>query len=287
MQRRDFLKLTQAGVILSAVPSLHALEYFEKEAQEYALMLIDQESCADALVDPDALKPRMGDIIAKTSTLTLIKSLYARISRVQKTIGYGHFNTLNFDEMLYIGRNYPKVGNFTQEEIDYCEELFYEKATTYGFYGTKVITDITHAIHKNDIKKISCTGHYLFKGEAIVKYEKIVQEMGNKVVLTSGVRNVVKQIYLFLNKTLQTGGNLSIASRSLAPAGYSYHGVSDFDIGKVGFGARNFTSEFARTFEYQKLTELGYIDIRYPKNNPYGVRFEPWHIKVNHNDIYT
>jgi LAS superfamily LD-carboxypeptidase LdcB len=26
--------------------------------------------------------------------------------------------------------------------------------------------------------------------------------------------------------------------------------------------------------------DLGYIKIRYPKGNPFGVRFEPWHIKV-------
>ena len=104
--------------------------------------------------------------------------------------------------------------------------------------------------------------------------------MGDTVVLTSGVRGVAKQMYLFVNKAVDTGGNLSMASRSLAPPGYSFHGAGDFDVGKKGFGYRNFTEDFARTDEYKKLRDLGYIDIRYPMGNLYGVRYEPWHVKV-------
>jgi len=99
-------------------------------------------------------------------------------------------------------------------------------------------------------------------------------------VLTSGIRSVVKQTHLFLAKTIQSKGNMSRASRSLAPPGHSYHGIGDFDVGKVGFGRKNFSEEFARTDEFMKLVELGYVDIRYPKDNLYGVRYEPWHIKV-------
>lgn len=285
MKRRNFLKLTQTGVILAATPSLNALEFLEKETLDDSLNLIQNESCADALIDPLALQPREGDIIASKEELALYKSLFHRIYRVQKTVGYGHFNTLSFDHMVNIGKWYSKVGRFTKEEINCFEELFYETADNYGFYGQKVIHNMTNSINKRALSKIPYTGHYLFKGEAVAKYQKITKEMGNKVILTSGVRNIVKQSYLFLNKTLHSHGNLSVASRSLAPAGYSFHGVSDFDIGKVGFGARNFTSAFSRTREYRKLTELGYITIRYPQNNPYGVRFEPWHIKVNHSDI--
>ncbi len=50
--------------------------------------------------------------------------------------------------------------------------------------------------------------------------------------LTSGVRGVAKQFILFLAKAEANGGNLSLASRSLAPPGYSYHGVGDFDVGE-------------------------------------------------------
>ncbi len=71
-----------------------------------------------------------------------------------------------------------------------------------------------------------------------------------------------------------------MVSRSLVPPGYSYHAAGDFDIGVAGAGRRNFTLALARTEEYQKLIELDYVEIRYPRNNPFGVRYEPWHIKV-------
>ena len=111
-------------------------------------------------------------------------------------------------------------------------------------------------------------------------YTKIKNEIGDNLVLTSGVRSVVKQMHLFLSKASKYEGNLSLASRSLAPPGYSFHGIGDFDVGHIKLGARNFTDAFAETDEFKKLIDLGYIDIRYPKDNKLGVRFEPWHIKV-------
>ncbi len=83
-----------------------------------------------------------------------------------------------------------------------------------------------------------------------------------------------------MGKAIETDGNLSQASRSLAPPGYSYHAVGDFDVGKVGFGLDNFTEAFSQTNEYHRMIDLGYIDIRYTKRNPFGVRHEPWHIKI-------
>jgi len=90
----------------------------------------------------------------------------------------------------------------------------------------------------------------------------------------------MKQFLLFLNKTRQSQGNLSMASRSLAPPGYSFHGVGDFDVGKKGYGIHNFTKRFTETKIYEKLNDLGFIKFRYEQNNTLGVRFEPWHIEV-------
>jgi len=99
-------------------------------------------------------------------------------------------------------------------------------------------------------------------------------------VLTSGVRSVIKQFLLFLNKAYANDGNLSLASRQLAPPGYSFHGIGDFDVGQAGFGYYNFTEKFIATDVYKKLADLGYLTLRYPQDNMLGVRFEPWHIKV-------
>ena len=124
------------------------------------------------------------------------------------------------------------------------------------------------------------TGHFLYRGDSEALYLKVKKDIGASIVLTSGIRNVVKQTHLFLAKTIQSNGNLSRASRSLAPPGHSFHGIGDFDVGKVGFGSKNFTSDFSDTKEFQKLVELGYVDMRYPLHNLLGVRYEPWHIKV-------
>lgn len=281
MKRRDFLKLTHSGIIVAAAaPSVHALDSLIQEDHDFTLQLIHEEACADALVDESFLEPREDDIIASAKEYKILYSLYKRLSRLQRTVGHAHFNIINFDSAIKTARWYSRVGAFTKAEIDFFEELFYEAAQSYGFYGEKVIVSMTNEIKRRELVKVRRSGHYLFKGDSLNKYHEIRKVMGNKVVLTSGVRNIVKQTYLFLNKVVSSKGNLSVASRSLAPAGYSYHGISDFDIGKVGFGAKNFTAEFAKTEEFLKLRKMGYIDIRYPKNNPFGVRYEPWHIKV-------
>ena len=105
--------------------------------------------------------------------------------------------------------------------------------------------------------------------------------MGDSLVLTSGVRGLAKQFHLFLEKASIADWNFSLASRSLAPPGYSFHGKNDFDIGKLGNGLANFTDAFSETIEFKKLIDLGYVDIRYKQRNQLGVRFEPWHIKIS------
>ncbi|MDH5660044.1 MAG: M15 family metallopeptidase, partial [Gammaproteobacteria bacterium] len=118
------------------------------------------------------------------------------------------------------------------------------------------------------------------KGDALTTFDKLKNDVGPDLILTSGVRSVAKQLQLFLAKLNSSNNNLSLTSRSLAPPGHSYHGIGDFDVGKKGFGRLNFTSQFSNTDEYKKLIELKYVDIRYTKNNNIGVRYEPWHIKV-------
>ena len=56
--------------------------------------------------------------------------------------------------------------------------------------------------------------------------------------------------------------------------------VGDFDVGQIDFGAYNFTDRFVTTQVYKKLKYYGYLNLRYYKDNPLGVRFEPWHIKI-------
>jgi hypothetical protein len=219
-------------------------------------------------------------IVAKGEELDLLKSAFARLSAVQKHIGFGNFNVIGFDAMLSVAKTSKAIGAFDAKELGYLEALFFRDAKEYGFFGAKVTEQLTSLIEQKEIFKAAHTGHYLYKGQAAKVYESVKKDIGETIVMTSGVRGIPKQFYLFLAKTLKCGGSYSEASRSLAPAGYSYHGVGDFDVGKVGFGEKNFTQDFEQTREFEKLMQLGYIAIRYPRGNPYGVYFEPWHVEV-------
>lgn len=220
------------------------------------------------------------DIVLTGRRYRLLVSSVKRLKRLQRTVGHANFALLSFDEGLKFARNYSRVGRFSKAEIDFLEEIFYTDANDYGFFGEKVTTNITDGISRRDTIKVPYTGNYLFRGDSLRLYQKIRRDVGKTIVLTSGVRGVVKQMYLFLAKAVRSDGNLSMASRSLAPPGHSFHGGGDFDVGKVGYGYRNFRIDFAETDEFKRLEDLGYIRIRYHEKNPFGVRFEPWHIKV-------
>ncbi len=188
---------------------------------------------------------------------------------------------LSLDQARKFGNSYSQVGEFTDEELRFLEMIFYEEAQHYGFFGKKPLKKFTKRINKKEVYKVPYTGNYLYKGGPLETFERIKQQVGEQLILTSGVRGVMKQFLLFLNKVYKADGNLSLASRSLAPPGYSFHGIGDFDVGQVGFGAANFTERFTKTEIYERLNELGYLKLRYHEQNLLGVRFEPWHIKIN------
>lgn len=220
------------------------------------------------------------DIFLTKEKHAVFESTLKRILRVRKTIGYANFNLVSFDDMLLYAHRFPSIGRFTKTELALIDELFFYDANEYGFHGSKVIKELTSKINKKETVKIAGSGHYLFHGDALSKFKRLQSDVGPDLILTSGVRSIVKQLQLFLSKLDMSKGNLSLASRSLAPPGHSYHGIGDFDVGKKGFGEFNFTSKFAETEEYKRLIKLKYVDLRYTMNNHVGVRYEPWHIKV-------
>lgn len=221
------------------------------------------------------------DVYLDADQRVILKATLTRLQRIQRTVGHGNFALLSFDDAIKTAKAYARIGRFSKAELDFLEMIFYEDSFLYGFMGDKPLKNLTDSIDGPQVVKIPYTGNYLYKGQPLEMYKKIRKDVGEDVILTSGLRSVTKQFMLFLNKAYKNDSNLSLASRSLAPPGYSFHGVGDFDVGQVGFGALNFTEKFTDTPIYKKLTDLGYIKLRYSKGNFFGVRFEPWHIKVN------
>jgi len=221
-----------------------------------------------------------GDVFLPPERYRYLESSVKRLKRLQQFVGYANFHLLNFDSARAIARSAPAIGEFTRDEIDFLEMIFYRDAALLGFMDEKPLKNLTDLIQDRDVVKVPYTGHYLYKGQPLETYKKIRRVIGDQLILTSGVRGVVKQFLLFLNKAYANEGNLSLASRQLAPPGYSFHGTGDFDVGQVGFGIYNFTESFIGSDVYKKLEGLGYLSLRYPQDNLLGVRFEPWHIKV-------
>ncbi len=279
MRRRDFLKAV-VGVVVGAgftpevlaevarIPPTNRLENYDAHIKDYLHKMRNFNFHHD------------GDVCLERTEFDLLKSCARRFERVQRTVGHGNFYLLSFDEAISIARTHSRVGEFTRAELDFLEMIFYFDASHYGFFGDKPVKNITDEVKRQEVVRIPYTGNYLYKGMPLQTYKKIIRGIGDAVVLTSGVRSVIKQFLLFLNKAYESEGNLSLASRSLAPPGYSYHGISDFDVGQAGLGADNFTERFTASSVYKRLNEQGYVRIRYPLDNLLGVRFEPWHIKV-------
>lgn len=221
------------------------------------------------------------DIFLKGEEFALLTSCLYKLKKLQNYVGFGHFNIVDWADGLEFAQRAKGIDRgFSSEEIKFLERLFYTRAEEYGFMGAKVFTEIDRGINRKKAVKVPYSGHYLVKGPSYEMYRKIKKDLGKDLILTSGARGTMKQFHLFLNKVVECKGNASMASRSIAPPGYSFHGRGDFDIGSKFLGKKNFTSDFANTKEYKKLVELGYVGIRYDLNNLEGVRFEPWHIKV-------
>jgi zinc D-Ala-D-Ala carboxypeptidase len=228
----------------------------------------------------DELLLNENDVYLSKNEFELLKSVNNRLKRLRRYIGFANFNLISFSRALYYARNYSKVGSFTKQEVALIDRLFYEDPAKYGFYGHKTCLDLDNKVNSKDVVKIPYTGHYLFKGKPQEDYQNIINDVGDTLILTSGVRNVVKQLSLYTNKIKYCGGNMTLATHSIAPPRYSYHTISDFDVGKKGWGYKNFTADFALTNEFDKMTRLEYIGMRYTQNNRDGVRFEPWHVEV-------
>jgi hypothetical protein len=265
MKRRNFLKLITKGAILGLFAP-KALAAVSKTSPATSWERHDDHIKDYLHKMRNFNRHQEGDIYLEGKQYRLLKSAVKRLYRLQRTVGHGNFYLLNFDEAIKVARNYSQVDRFPERELDFMEMIFYEDGGLYGFFGEKPLKNLTDRIKRREVSET---------------YTKMKRDVGHQLILTSGVRSIMKQFLLFLNKAYRSRGNLSVASRSLAPPGYSFHGVGDFDVGQVGFGIANFSSRFTTTKVFKRLRDLGYIELRYPKGNLLGVRFEPWHIKVN------
>lgn len=337
----------------------------EQQASIYRKML----SGLRKIKDPDRNYPN--DIWTTPEQMIFIYSCYDKLSKVQNLVGYSNFNYIDLPTATYFAQQKRNTGSFlggktertlpfTKLEEQFMDYIFALDAKTYGFYGERVIFEKNYRVEPQNL--VSTDGHFLRKGEAYSKYLRIKEQVNGELrrsrssvskldmQVTSGIRNIPKQMRLFFRKAVRltqvpsqsevniidfNSGlsrpvhvydlqkewnridvdiarlkglcfpeilkrnerkefvldkgfhllNLSAASRSLAPPGYSWHAQHDFDIGLRSGKLKpyNFRKEFITTPLFVTLFSQGFIhlqDLRYRQDNELGVRFEPWHIRV-------
>ncbi len=274
MNRREFLDKAKNLAICSTmypiIGSASSTDIFEEK----------NFSPKDMIPIANSISNISKDVFLEEKYHVPFRNVQKKINYIQHYVGYGNFNIISFDEAINILKYSKDHVVFTKEELAFIEHIFYYEPTYHGFYGDRTTNDLTASINKKEIEKVPYTGHYIFKGKPKEAYLKMKKDIGPTIYLTSGVRSVVKQMKLFLDKLDSVNLNLSMASKSIAPPAFTYHSVGDFDVGKKGLGAANFTERFAHTHEFTEMKSLKYIDMRYTIGNKDGVRYEPWHVKV-------
>jgi len=223
MKRRDFLKILAMGVIGWGITPEAAAKNVE------ILPKTPSENLDDHIRDylnkmKNFNESHADDVQLDNALFKVFESTVMRLRRLQQFVGHGNFQILSFEDGLNMARKYSRIGAFSKAEIRFMEVIFYAEADRYGFLGQKPLNKLTDRIKTKEVIKVPHTGNYLYRGLPLETFKKIKRLVGEQVVLTSGIRGIMKQFLLFLNKAAKNNGNLSITSRSLAPPGYSFHG---------------------------------------------------------------
>jgi LAS superfamily LD-carboxypeptidase LdcB len=110
------------------------------------------------------------------------------------------------------------------------------------------------------------------------------KDLGTHLLVESGYRSPAYQLYLFLFYMPKHGYSIVETNKFVALPGHSEHGYPprqaiDF-INEAGINGEDTPDEFEALPEYQWLqaraAEFGFA-LSYPRNNPFGTAFEPWH----------
>lgn len=193
------------------------------------------------------------DVFIAAPLRRTLRAVVARLARLSDYGGYANFSVLSFDAALRYGGHCEAIGPFSPVEVELVEALFFADASGYGFAGQKPLTRLDEDVKRRQYARLPGSGRYLFKGPALDLFRRLQADVGDRLILTSGIRGIVKQMHLFLAKAHARRANLCRAARSVAPPGYSYHGIGDFDVGEQGLGGLNFTRRFADTQVYRHL----------------------------------
>lgn len=136
----------------------------------------------------------------------------------------------------------------------------------------------------SELKPITANGQIKLRAAAAEKFKAMsaaAAREGISLVPISGFRAVGDQKHLFFDVKAQRGQVTTKRAEVSAPPGYSEHHTGyAVDIGDGKTPATNLSPTFENTsaFKWLEKNAAYYsFEISFPKGNPQGVNYEPWH----------
>jgi D-alanyl-D-alanine carboxypeptidase len=136
----------------------------------------------------------------------------------------------------------------------------------------------------SELQSIAGNGSIRLRSAAAQKYNEMAaaaRASGVNLAPISGFRTVEEQNYLFFEVKAQRNQVVSQRAEVSAPPGYSEHHTGyAIDIGDGTVPSTNLQIAFENTpaFKWLEQNAARYdFELSYPRNNPQGVSYEPWH----------
>jgi D-alanyl-D-alanine carboxypeptidase len=136
----------------------------------------------------------------------------------------------------------------------------------------------------SELQPITPDGQIKLRAAAAEKFKAMsaaAAAEGVVLVPISGFRSVADQKHLFFDVKEQRAQTATKRAEVSAPPGYSEHHTGyAVDIGDGNTPATNLSPDFEKTPAFQWLVKnavrFSFV-LSFPKNNPQGVNYEPWH----------
>lgn len=117
--------------------------------------------------------------------------------------------------------------------------------------------------------------------EALLAMQRAATADGVQLVVLSAFRPIALQKQLFFDVMAERNQNSRTRAKVSAPPGFSEHSTGyAVDLGDGGAPAANLSPSFDQTAAYRWLAANAarfHFQLSFPRNNPQGVSYEPWH----------
>jgi len=136
----------------------------------------------------------------------------------------------------------------------------------------------------SELQAITADNRIKLRTAAAKKFQEMLaaaQRDGINLAILSGFRSVEEQQHLFFGIKAQRGEVASKRAEVSAPPGYSEHHTGyAIDIGDANAPATNLSPSFEKTAAFKWLEKQApyySFELSFPKGNPQGISYEPWH----------